>query len=390
MLSTYLVRTAEQMWQVGLVLFVLQRFHSPELTGFTVFLALAPGIMVSPIAGALLDRRGRVRLMQLDYLVAGSTMVVIAVASLLGRLTPVLLLPVVAVSSLTFPLGQTGSRSLFALLVPPRYWDRANALDSSGYAVSSIAGPALVGVLFGVVGAEYSLLCTSALFALSAVSMIGLRDPIESRANPGSLLSESAAALRYVLGHPTLRALALALSLQNVGWGIILVGLPVLVLHQLHGSPVVVGQLLAAGGVATVAGGLLSGRISSEGRERNVMAVTLFIVAGGYALLAFSSNLVMVAASMLVIGLAVGPLDVALFSVRQRRTDRAWLGRAFAVSMALNFCGMPVGSGISGPLIHFSLQGALLIAAGFGALAAVIALVAIPAGDDQAARVLSP
>lgn len=32
----------------------------------------------------------------------------------------------------------------------------------------------------------------------------------------------------------------------------------------------------------------------------------------------------------ILIGLASGPLDIALFTIRQRRTDPAWTGRAFA------------------------------------------------------------
>ena len=64
-----LARTASQMMLLTLVLFVLQRFHSPSLAGITVFLSIAPGVALSPIAGALLDRHGRVRLITLDYLV---------------------------------------------------------------------------------------------------------------------------------------------------------------------------------------------------------------------------------------------------------------------------------------------------------------------------------
>ena len=42
------------MWQLALVLFVLQRYGSPSLAGISVFLAIAPGVIVSPLAGALL------------------------------------------------------------------------------------------------------------------------------------------------------------------------------------------------------------------------------------------------------------------------------------------------------------------------------------------------
>jgi MFS family permease len=108
------------MMQLTLVLFVLQRFHSPTLAGITVFLAIAPGIASSPLAGALLDRHGRVRLITLDYLVGATSLIAIASLDLAGDLTPVALLPIVAVSSLTYSLSNSGARSLLPLIVPSR------------------------------------------------------------------------------------------------------------------------------------------------------------------------------------------------------------------------------------------------------------------------------
>ena len=61
---------AGSMLFVALILFVLERYHSPQLAGATAFMAALPGIIVSPLAGALLDRYGRARLVVLDYAVA--------------------------------------------------------------------------------------------------------------------------------------------------------------------------------------------------------------------------------------------------------------------------------------------------------------------------------
>ena len=60
-------RMGGSMTFVAIVLFVLERYHSPQLAGVTAFVAAVPGILVSPVAGALLDRYGRVRLVVLDY-----------------------------------------------------------------------------------------------------------------------------------------------------------------------------------------------------------------------------------------------------------------------------------------------------------------------------------
>jgi MFS family permease len=68
------------------------------------------------------------------------------------------------------------------------------------------------------------------------------------------------------------------------------------------------------------------------------------------------------------IGFANGPLTVAMFSLRQRATEPKWYGRAFAVSMNLNFSGFPIGSAIAGQLITHSIMITFLIAAGCAAL----------------------
>src|SRR5580692_8495797 len=86
LISSLLTRTASQMWVVGLVLFALQRYHSPSVAGVSLFLLIFPGLLLSPIAGALLDRHGRKRLMTLDFMVAAICLTVIVVLAVANHL----------------------------------------------------------------------------------------------------------------------------------------------------------------------------------------------------------------------------------------------------------------------------------------------------------------
>src|SRR5205085_6813943 len=122
-------------------------------------------------------------------------------------------------------------------------------------------------------------------------------------------------------------------------------------------------------------------RYSSEGRERLMLGLGPLASALGMAILAVTGSAMVAAASMAFMGLANGPADIALFSMRQRRTDPAWYGRAFAVSMSLNFAGTPLGSAMSGPLVHVGLSFAFAISAGFLLLAAILVPLVIPADD---------
>jgi MFS family permease len=377
--SVMLARTASQMMLLTLVLFVLQRFHSPSLAGITVFLAIAPGVLLSPVAGALLDRHGRVRLITLDYLVGTLTLALIAGLDFGGRITPWVLLPIVTLSSLTYSLSNSGARSLLPLIVPKQLWDRANALDSIAYAVTMGIGPASAGALTALAGPRLALIVTAAVYLLAAVLIVRLREPMVASAS-SPVFTAAWAGLKYVLIHnPTLRGLVLVLSLMNLGLGVLLVALPVMVLQRLHGDPALVGGLWAVFGLASVPTALLSGRFDSEGRERVVMAVSDVVAGLAIAVLAFAANAWMAAAAMLVVGLATGPFDVSMFSMRQRRTDPAWYGRAFAVSMGLNWAGQPIGSAISGPLIHIGLATTFVVSASFMLLAAGLVWWVIPA-----------
>ena len=380
-----LARTASQMMQLTLVLFVLQRFHSPTLAGITVFLAIAPGIATSPLAGALLDRHGRVRLITLDYLVGATSLLAIAGLDFTGRLTPAALLPIVAVSSLTYSLSNSGARSLLPLIVPKPLWDRANALDSIAFAVTIGVGPALAGSLTAGAGSRTALVATALLFLLAAGLMAGLREP-GVRGRSGGVLAEAWAGLTHVLkGNPTLRGVALVVSMMTIGLGVLVVAVPVMVFQRLHGGPAFVGQLWAVYGLASVPSAFLLGRVNTEGRERLLMIVCAFIGGLGFAVLAVASSSWIAAAAMLVAGLANGPFEVSMFSLRQRRTDSAWLSRAFAVSMGLNWVGQPIGSAISGPLIHLGLPVAFLAASAFVMLGAILTGLVVP--SENAGRI---
>ena len=377
-LGTLLARLGGQMWEIVLVLFVLQRYRSPSLAGLTVLLSILPGLALSPIAGALLDRQGRLRLMILDYAVTAAFMATIVALSLGHRLPPPLLLAMVSVLGVSNILSITGARSLFPLMLPRELWDRANGLDTSMYSLTAVVGPALAGILVARFGPETGLLATAVVAAIASVSLVGVREPIARTQSGGSLVSDAWAALSYVVRHASLRGLAITLFLANLGFGVIPVGLPVLVLRHLHGSAANVGQIFAVVGLAGLVAGLLVGRVSTEGRERLLIAGCIAIQVPTLVLLAFTSSWAMVFAIAVIAGATGSVINVGIFALRQRRTDPAWFGRAFAVSMSLNFAGVPIGSALSGPLLEHSIALPLLLGAAITALAVVAALVLIP------------
>jgi predicted MFS family arabinose efflux permease len=362
--SALLSRTANQTAPLLLVLFVLDHYRSPQLSGIVVLLAIVPGLLVSPIAGAVLDRGARVPLIVLDFCTGAAALLVVVLLSAAGVLQPWMLALIVALSSLTMPLSNSGTRSLFPLIVPRPLWDRANAADSGAFVVATVVGPGLAGVIVAVASTTWALLAPAAVSLGAAALLLGTHVRAPETASRGSVLGDAWSGLLYVLRNRGLRALAVALSVYNMGAGAALtVAVPVLVLSRLHGGSAQVGVLYAVLGGAGIVAGLLSGRIDSEGRERELMIVGCAGTVLALVILALASSLPAAMLGMVVFGISNGPLDIGLFSLRQRVTDPAWFGRAFAVSMSLNFVGYPIGAALSGPVVARSVTAALALGA---------------------------
>ena len=377
LLGMALSRIAGSMVGVAIVLFTLERFGSPGLAGLVTFASAAPGLFIGPIVGALLDRHGRTRLIVLDQLTAAACLALIATLAVTNTLTPPLLVLITAVTGLTAPLSSVGLRTLFPLIVPRHLWERVNAVDSNGYVVATLIGPPAAGVMVQLLGAPQALYLIGALYTVSAVAMLRVPDPPTSPAT-GPLLVAAWDGLRYTLSNPTLRGLGISLAIQNLAWGIVTIALPVILLRNLGLGEAMVGIVWAVSGITGGVGALMAGRWRTQGRERAMLVWPMAGMAVSVTLILISPTLPVIIAVMAIQGFLNGPMDVALFTLRQRRTDPAWLGRAFAVSMSLNFLGYPFGAALGGVLVGYGTGVAIAATVGITILAAVSAWALIP------------
>jgi hypothetical protein len=272
-----------------------------------------------------------------------------------------LLIAIAAVASLTAPLSNTGLRSLFPLIIPVHLWERVNAVDSTGYVVATIIGPPLAAFMVAIWGPA-AFIVIGLSFGLAAIVLIGAPDPPTQGALSGSLIRDAWQGLIYT-NNRTLRGLGFYISVLNLNSGIHDCG-SLVVLERLRLGTTVVGLVLAMQGGRRCVGVSLWTDGRTRGRADD---------AGG------------VRAAASVRGVAAGELGPGCrgivmarpgFSTRrryallgQRRTEKSWTGRAFAVSMSFNALGIPIGSAVAGVVAARSIEGAVL----FGVVAAVAA-----------------
>ncbi len=176
--------------------------------------------------------------------------------------------------------------------------------------------------------------------------------------------------------------MALSYSLYQVTWGALLVVVPVVAARHVTGgaAQATAGLLWAGSGVVGVIGTLIAGRLRTLGRERPTMALGMGITALAAGPVAATHGLFGLALGLMLIAAAAGPVDIAVLTLRQRRTDPIELGRVLSVSMSLNLAGIPLGSALAGVLLPWSLPAAFA-AAGLASLLAAGATALIPRDD---------
>ncbi|SEI21564.1 Predicted arabinose efflux permease, MFS family [Rhizobium tibeticum] len=378
-LAANLSRLAGRMFVLTLVLFVLAQFSSPGLAGWATFAGIVPGLMVSPVAGVLLDRVGPTIAIRIDMIASAVFIAAISFAGWAGWSSPPVLFILVMLFSLAGPLGAGGTRTLLPRLVPPHALNRAIALDSAFYAIVDVVGPAMAGMVVAWLGPEAAMSMIAAAYAGAAICLSHVQCFPGLASTQTSFLRQTMEGIQMVARQPTLRGLAVSYSLYEITWGVLYVVVPVSVAdhYATAAGSSVTGLLWAAMGIAGGVGALLAGHMRTTGRERHVMAAGMVATAFAAWPVAAEFGFGGLAIGLVLAGVMSGPISVALLTLRQRRTDPQQLGRVMSISISLNIAGFPLGSALAGMVIPESLS-ATFVLAGIASVVAAIATASIP------------
>ncbi|MFF3515106.1 MFS transporter [Streptomyces sp. NPDC002573] len=383
LLAACLSRLAGGMLLFVIVLYVITEFHSVSMAGLCGFFMTLPGFLVSPIAGAVLDRLGAVRAVALDTMSSAVFISGIALLALGGVSTEPVLFVLLALYSLTSPLTAGGIRTLFPRFVPEAAYDKANALDLSTFSAIDVVGPLLAGAMFAAIGPNPTLFAIAGMYVLAGLSLNLLCGGTAGApsAPRRHLLRSAWEGITYLFRNPTLRGLAVSYALYQAAAGMLIVIVPVVVAERLDGGRPVdryVGLMWAITGLAGAVGGLIAGKVLRVGVARRYMVAATLVCAVAIFPVSALGSLVTLGIGLMLVGLAEGAVNVSLLSLRQRRTEPDRLGRIMTVSISVNLIGFPIGTALGGALATHSVTVAL----------ATAALLAV--GSAAAARLLIP
>jgi len=325
-------------------------------------LAMAQGLPV-PIfalsAGVWVDRLPlRPILIAADVGRAAALLTVPAVA-LFGTLHIEQLYAVAFVFGMLEVVFDIAYRSYLPALVPHDELLDANAKLSASESVAEIGAPAVGGAVVQAAGGPGAVFIDAITFLWSAacVGLIRRNDRRTVRIEQPNMLAEVAEGVRAVWNDRILRALAGAGGTGRFFGGFYQGLYALFLIRTLGFSPLIVGITVGAGGIGSLGGSLLAGRMTRRfgvGRtllmSKLVPFGILIPLAGGPAELAFA----MVVAAQLFGDPFWATYEITSTSLRQSITPERLLGRVTS-SMVLVQAGLlPVGA-LAGGLLAQSI-----------------------------------
>lgn len=367
-----------EMSQFGLMLWAYEQTGlatSLALLGFFHFLHL---IVVSPFAGALVDRSHRKLMMMLSDL--GSAFATLMVFGLyLGGSLQIWHLYLAAAITGAFHAFQWPAFSAaISTMVPKEHYGRANGLMALSESVAGIGAPILAAVLYGLIGVGGLLAIdlVSFLVALAALLAVKVPQPRQSAAGlegRGNLLQEAAYGFRYIFARPSLLGLQTTFLLLNLFATFGQSVLPAMILSRTANDETVLGIVRTAAGIGGVLGGLLLS--TWGGPRRKVHGVLLGMVVSslsGSVLMGLGQGVAVWALASFIALMTIPILNGSNQAIWQAKVPPDVQGKVFSARRMIAWVANPLAMLLAGPVADELMTPAMMpggaLAGTFGGL----------------------
>lgn len=355
-----------QLVQFALVWWLTQTTGSATVLAVATLVALLPQVFIGPLAGVLVDRWSRRKVMILaDALIALATLALAALFWLeVAQVWHVYLLMFVraVLGGFHWPAMQAST----SLMVPKEHLSRVQGLNQVLHGAMNIFAAPMGALLLSLLPMQGVLAIdvVTALLAVLTLLFIAIPQPARSPASaasqaPASMRRELSEGFRYVWAWPGLMMIMLSATLINLVLTPTGALQPILVTRHFGGQAFHLAWMESAWGIGVVAGGIT---LSVWGgfRKRIVTSMAGLVVLGLSVLLVGfvpPSAFWLAVGFMLAAGFMNPIVNGPLLAVVQSVVAPEMQGRVFTLIMSFAAAMSPLGLILAGPFAdHFGVQ----------------------------------
>jgi MFS family permease len=371
--GTLMMSAGQWIQQVTLGWLVYEITANSILLGALNGLRALPFLVTGPMAGVAADRTDRKKLMLRTQYVLIATAVLMGALVASGWLEVWHIFVFTLITGVAWTFSEPVRQSLIPSIVPKADLANAIALNSGGFNLMKVMGPALGGVMIAVFGAGGNFFVQAAAYA-GVLAMIYLMHVPQTseKARGSSALANLKQGFAYVWSTPAVLALMSLAYVPRIFAVPYQTLMPVFQKDVLRVGPEGLGLLMAAPGVGAVLSVLVLASVSRVKRQ-GLLLVGSILVLGAFLMLFSQITSFPLALLVLILVGAFQMLFLASTNTMLMLIVPAELrGRVMSLYM-LDRGLMPAGALFAGVVAHFI--GAPLTVAIMGAIVIVLTLV---------------
>ena len=345
-----------------------------------------PLILLLLFGGVVSDRYDRRRVMLLADVGRAVLLALLALLAATGALRLWHMMVIVAIYGGAQAFFDPASDAILPEILPASQLGEANALEQLVRPLTlRLAGPALGGLLIGVLGLGAAFLADAVTFLVSAATLWSMSSRASRVASPASVPVDTSLGRQLLDGWAYVRRhVWLWGTFASAGIAYLLfmgpaeVLLPFMVKHELGGSGIQLGLVLGAGGLGAVGCALTMARSGLPSRSITFIYVvwTLATVAVvGYGLATAIWQLML---ASLAFNLLETAGTIVWSTMKQRRVPGDLLGRVSSIDWLISIGLLPVSFALTAPLAATLGARTTLIAAGLAGAAATLGGLLLP------------
>ena len=352
---------ASAMSQFALTIYMFQETGSATALGLMQVFYITPFLLISPVAGVLVDRYDRKLMMMVSDLAAGVATVGILILQALG----ILEFWHLYITSVVYGLGNAfqwpAYSAAISTMVPKEQLGRANGMWSLMEAGPGVFAPLLAGALLPVLGLTGILTFDVITFLLAIGALLIVHVPPPARTQQGaqargSMLKEAAYGFKYIFARPSLLGLQLIFFAGNLFAGVAMTVLAPMILSRTDNNSLMLGSAQTAGAVGGLVGGVLMS--AWGGFKRRVHGVLFGWILSGLsiAIIGFAGGLPVWMAGLALTSLVAPLVNASNQAIWQSKVAPDLQGRVFSARRLIAWMTNPISPIIAGTLADFVLE----------------------------------
>jgi MFS family permease len=334
----------------ALGIWVFQRTGSVTQFALISLFTILPSILISPLAGALVDRWDRRKVMIFSDLAAGTSTLITTLLLFGGRLEIWHIYALVSLGSLAGAFRMPAYMALTALTVPRKQMGRASGMMQVAPAASQVVAPILAAVLIAKIGMEGVVLVDFATFLVAVVTLLFVKvpKPPAAGAKRQSIWSEALHGWRYIGARPGLLWLLLFLALINVTYGFAQVLFTPMILSFADSKTL--GTVLSVGATGFLAGSILASVWGGPARKINGVLGFSLLYGGCLVLAGARQSVPLISAALFGLVFCLPLINACNQAIWMSKTAPEFHGRVFATRTMISWSAGPLAFLLAGPL----------------------------------------